>query len=64
MPVPGGFSIHDLLGGELGPFYRYSGSLTTPPCAESVVWTVYKEPLSISQDQVSQPVTQCYSCII
>jgi len=32
-------------------YYRYDGSLTTPTCDESVVWTVFKKPIRISLDQ-------------
>ena len=35
-------------------FYRYYGSLTTPGCNEVVVWTVFKEKLEISSDQIKQ----------
>ena len=34
--------------------YRYSGSLTTPPCSENVSWVVFKEPLEISPKQFQQ----------
>lgn len=35
-------------------YYRYFGSLTTPPCSETVNWIVLKEPIEISTQQVSQ----------
>lgn len=33
-------------------YYRFSGSLTTPPCTEGVRWLVMKEPLSLSTEQL------------
>ena len=33
-------------------FYRYEGSLTTPPCYETVEWTVFQEYNTISERQV------------
>ncbi|MCL2590029.1 MAG: carbonic anhydrase [Betaproteobacteria bacterium] len=35
-------------------YYRFSGSLTTPPCTEGVRWLVLKDALSISKEQVEQ----------
>lgn len=36
-----------------GDYYRFNGSLTTPPCSEGVLWVVMKEPVTVSKQQVS-----------
>ncbi|XP_031433449.1 carbonic anhydrase 15 [Clupea harengus] len=36
---------------HLGLYYRYHGSLTTPPCSQVVVWSVYEVPVHISWSQ-------------
>ncbi len=33
--------------------YRYSGSLTTPPCTESVHWIIMTEPVTLPPEQLS-----------
>ncbi|CAL1546294.1 unnamed protein product [Lymnaea stagnalis] len=35
-------------------FYRYDGSLTTPPCYESVIWTIAVDFIDISEDQINK----------
>jgi len=35
-------------------FYKYSGSLTTPPCTEGVYWMVFKHPIEASAEQIQQ----------
>jgi carbonic anhydrase len=34
--------------------YRYSGSLTTPPCTEGVAWIVFAEPMTISDEDMAR----------
>jgi carbonic anhydrase len=34
-------------------YYKFTGSLTTPPCSENVKWHVYKTPLTVSKEQAS-----------
>ncbi|MGY5450302.1 carbonic anhydrase [Agarivorans sp. MS3-6] len=33
-------------------YYRFNGSLTTPPCSEGVTWLVLKTPVSASKQQI------------
>ena len=35
-------------------YYRFVGSLTTPPCSEGVQWHVAKTPIEASSEQLSQ----------
>ncbi|KAF7665617.1 hypothetical protein LDENG_00136460 [Lucifuga dentata] len=37
---------------NLTNYYRYKGSLTTPGCAEAVVWTVFENPIPLSREQL------------
>jgi len=33
-------------------YYRFSGSLTTPPCSEGLRWLVIKQPVTLSEAQL------------
>jgi carbonic anhydrase len=51
--LPAGFNAAALLPADRG-YYRFDGSLTTPPCSEGVRWLVLRNPVSISRAQVEQ----------
>jgi carbonic anhydrase len=44
--------LSTLMGTNLENFYRYSGSLTTPPCSETVTWTVFQKPIQFVNSQL------------
>ncbi len=42
---------HALLPSERG-YYRYEGSLTTPPCSETVTWLLLREPIGVAKADI------------
>ncbi|MEQ9888017.1 carbonic anhydrase [Pectobacterium zantedeschiae] len=46
-------AIQSLLPTSLN-YYRFSGSLTTPPCSEGIRWLVLENPVTASAEQISQ----------
>ncbi|CAB3992103.1 Hypothetical predicted protein, partial [Paramuricea clavata] len=48
------FDVKSLLPKDTGKFYRYEGSLTTPPCFDNVTWTVLYDPVEISHQQLEK----------
>eukprot|EP00914_Ancora_sagittata_P023035 GHVO01045706.1.p1 GENE.GHVO01045706.1~~GHVO01045706.1.p1 ORF type:complete len:262 (+),score=46.34 GHVO01045706.1:653-1438(+) len=51
--VKGGYDPSLLLPEDCSKYWTYLGSLTTPPCWESVNWVVFKEPIEVSQEQLN-----------
>ncbi|XP_060714718.1 receptor-type tyrosine-protein phosphatase gamma isoform X2 [Tachysurus vachellii] len=46
------FVLRDLLPSSIGSYYRYIGSLTTPPCSKVVEWIVFSRPVFLSYRQL------------
>uniref|UniRef100_W5MWP0 Receptor-type tyrosine-protein phosphatase gamma n=2 Tax=Lepisosteidae TaxID=7915 RepID=W5MWP0_LEPOC len=46
------FVLRDLLPSSIGSYYRYAGSLTTPPCSKIVEWIVFSRPVFLSYHQL------------
>ncbi|XP_034028102.1 carbonic anhydrase 6 [Thalassophryne amazonica] len=45
-------NVRSMLPENLNNFFRYQGSLTTPPCFESILWTVFDTPITLSRNQI------------
>ncbi|XP_064354882.1 carbonic anhydrase 14 [Dromaius novaehollandiae] len=48
------FNVRELLPERLDHYYRYNGSLTTPPCFQGVLWSVFHQPVRIGSAQLAQ----------
>ncbi|XP_029907946.1 receptor-type tyrosine-protein phosphatase gamma isoform X3 [Myripristis murdjan] len=46
------FILRDLLPSSLDSYYRYTGSLTTPPCSKVVEWIIFSRPVYLSHSQL------------
>ncbi|XP_048417562.1 carbonic anhydrase 6 isoform X3 [Stegostoma tigrinum] len=44
--------IRNMLPHNLSNFYRYRGSLTTPPCFETIIWTIFDSTIVLSSNQI------------
>lgn len=47
------FNPYDLLPTDRS-YYKYSGSLTTPPCSEVVTWIIMENPIEASTAQITE----------
>ena len=51
--IKGDLNLNTLLP-EDKTYFRFSGSLTTPPCSEGVTWIVLKHPMTVSAEQLDK----------
>lgn len=53
LPLPHGLDIQRLIPEKM-EFWTYEGSLTTPPLAECVIWTIFRGTIPISSNQLDK----------
>nr|XP_019957170.1 PREDICTED: receptor-type tyrosine-protein phosphatase gamma-like [Paralichthys olivaceus] len=46
------FVLRDLLPSSVDSYYRYTGSLTMPPCSKVVEWIIFSRPVYLSHSQL------------
>jgi carbonic anhydrase len=54
VPIPGGFNPGCLLPDDKKRYWTYKGSLTTPPCYESVRFIIFRKPIHVSAHQLDE----------
>ncbi|KFB38205.1 AGAP002359-PA-like protein [Anopheles sinensis] len=48
------FPLYEVIGDVEWPYFSYEGSLTTPPCLETVTWIVATKPLLVTEKEMRQ----------
>jgi carbonic anhydrase len=48
------FNLRVLMQVNERQFFRYMGSLTTPPCTEGVIWTIFTNQIPIKEESLNQ----------
>jgi carbonic anhydrase len=48
------FNLRQLMQVNERQYFRYIGSLTTPPCTEGVIWTIFTNQLPITEESLNE----------
>ncbi|CAF1225347.1 unnamed protein product [Adineta ricciae] len=48
------FNLSRLMQANERRFFRYIGSLTTPPCSEGVIWTIFTNTVPVKEESLNQ----------
>ncbi len=54
-------NLASLININFNQFWRYTGSLTTPPCTEGIIWSVFKQAIVVNDDQLQLFRNDLYS---